>query len=75
MFQGTLVQKPPRKHLLIFFCTPVSPGKSRLIVVGPRNYSLWIDPFLSRWMNHVMINLIVDSDMCLLRVQVKLSQP
>ncbi|KAM0065423.1 putative pheophorbide a oxygenase [Helianthus debilis subsp. tardiflorus] len=67
--KGKLVQKPARKHLLIFFCTPVSPGKSRLIVVGPRNYSTWIDPFLSRWMNHVMINLIVDSDMCLLRVQ------
>ncbi|MFS8008100.1 putative pheophorbide a oxygenase [Helianthus anomalus] len=64
-----IVQKPPRKHLLIFFCTPVSPGKCRFIGVGPRNYRHWTDPFVSRWMHHIVVNLVIDSDLCLVRGQ------
>ncbi|KAF5768231.1 putative pheophorbide a oxygenase [Helianthus annuus] len=64
-----LVQTQPRKDHLIFFCTPVSPGKSRFIGVGPRNYRLWMDPFISRWINHILVNLVIDSDLCLIRAQ------
>ncbi|XP_076938526.1 protochlorophyllide-dependent translocon component 52, chloroplastic-like [Bidens hawaiensis] len=67
--QGKLAQKPPQKVLFIFFCIPVSLGNSRLIIVSSRNYSLWIDPFVSRWMNHILQNLVIDSDLYLLRVQ------
>ncbi|KAI3794963.1 hypothetical protein L1987_37604 [Smallanthus sonchifolius] len=67
--QGKLAQKPPRKDLFIFFAIPVSPGNSRLISVFPRNFRLWIDPFVSRWMHHIMQNLVIDSDFYLLQVQ------
>ncbi|XP_076892803.1 protochlorophyllide-dependent translocon component 52, chloroplastic-like [Bidens hawaiensis] len=67
--QGKLAQKPPQKQLFILFCIPVSPGNSRLINVSPRNFSLWIDPFVSRWMHHIAQNLVIDSDLYLIRVQ------
>ncbi|KAI3798131.1 hypothetical protein L1987_33400 [Smallanthus sonchifolius] len=69
MIQGKLLQKPPRKHIVIFFAIPVSPGNSRFICVCPRNFALWIDPFVSRWMHHIMQNLVIDSDLYLVRVQ------
>ncbi|KAI3794964.1 hypothetical protein L1987_37605 [Smallanthus sonchifolius] len=40
-----------------------------LISVFPRNFRLWIDPFVSRWMHHIMQNLVIDSDFYLLQVQ------
>ncbi|KAI7742895.1 hypothetical protein M8C21_006016 [Ambrosia artemisiifolia] len=67
--QGKLAQKPPRKDIFIFFCAPVSPGNCRLVSVFPRNFRLWKDPFVSRWMHHIMQNLVIDSDFYLLRVQ------
>ncbi|KAM0038110.1 putative pheophorbide a oxygenase [Helianthus debilis subsp. tardiflorus] len=67
--QGKLPQKPPRKDLFIFFCIPVSPGNSRFIGVSPRNFSLWIDSFVTRWMHHIVQNLVIDSDLYLLRGQ------
>ncbi|KAJ0463537.1 putative pheophorbide a oxygenase [Helianthus annuus] len=67
--KGELVQRPPGRHHHIFFCTPVSPGKSRFIGVGPRNFKLWMDPFVLRWMHHIVLNLVIDSDLCLVRVQ------
>ncbi|KAI7739464.1 hypothetical protein M8C21_021911 [Ambrosia artemisiifolia] len=67
--QGKLAQNPPRKQLVIFFCTPVKLGVSRLIIANSRNFSLWIDPFVPRWMHHIWQNLIIDSDLYLLRVQ------
>ncbi|KAI0504846.1 hypothetical protein KFK09_015810 [Dendrobium nobile] len=61
--------KVQRRILLIFFCIPVSPGRSRLISVFPRNFSVWIDLIVPRWIFHVGQNLILDSDMYLLHVE------
>jgi hypothetical protein len=55
---------------LIFICIPVSPGNSRLIWVFPRNFGVWIDKVVPRWIFHVGQNLILDSDLYLLHVEV-----
>jgi hypothetical protein len=65
--QKTSVQ---RKFALIFICIPVSPGSSRLIWSFPRNFGLWIDKVVPRWIFHVGQNLILDSDLYLLHVEV-----
>ncbi|KAK4764183.1 hypothetical protein SAY87_013621 [Trapa incisa] len=57
------------KMALIFICVPVSPGKSRLIWVFPRNFSQWIDRVIPRWIFHIGQNLILDSDLYLLHVE------
>ncbi|KAK1411186.1 hypothetical protein QVD17_37732 [Tagetes erecta] len=67
--QENSAKTPPRKHLFVFYCIPVSPSNCRLICLAPRNFTLWIDPFITRWMHHVMQNLVIDSDMYLVRVQ------
>ncbi|PKA52542.1 Protochlorophyllide-dependent translocon component 52, chloroplastic [Apostasia shenzhenica] len=64
----TFLQKQ-RRFLLVFYCIPVSPGKSRLIWVFPRNFSVWVDQIVPRWMFHVGQNLILDSDLYLLHVE------
>lgn len=61
---------PKRKMALIFICVPVSPGKSRLLWVFPRNFGVWIDRVVPRWMFHIGQNLILDSDLYLLHVEV-----
>ncbi|MFS8008084.1 putative pheophorbide a oxygenase [Helianthus anomalus] len=71
--KGQIAQKPPRKQVFTFFCIHVSLGNSRFIGVGLRHFNLWIDPFVLRWMQHILTNLVLDSDLYLLRVQVKLS--
>ncbi|KAK1282143.1 hypothetical protein QJS10_CPB22g01238 [Acorus calamus] len=58
-----------RRFLLIFICIPVSPGKSRLIWVFPRNFSVWLDRIVPRWMFHLGQNLILDSDLYLLHLE------
>ncbi|KAH0459527.1 hypothetical protein IEQ34_012341 [Dendrobium chrysotoxum] len=58
-----------RKFHIIVYCIPVSSGKSRLIWSFPRNFSVWIDQIVPRWMFHVGQNLILDSDMHLLHVE------
>ncbi|KAK9273298.1 hypothetical protein L1049_018105 [Liquidambar formosana] len=58
-----------RRALLVFICIPVSPGKSRLIWTFPRNFAVWIDQIVPRWMFHVRGNLILDSDLYLLHVE------
>ncbi|ONK74783.1 uncharacterized protein A4U43_C03F10100 [Asparagus officinalis] len=63
------VQKKQRRVLLIFFCIPVSPGESRVIWVFPRNFAVWIDKVIPRWIFHVRNNLILDSDLYLLHVE------
>ncbi|KAK3026382.1 hypothetical protein RJ639_040471 [Escallonia herrerae] len=60
---------PQRRLLLIFICIPVSPGNSRLIYSFPRNFAVWIDRIVPRWMFHVGQNLILDSDLYLLHVE------
>ena len=66
------MQKPSaqKKMSLIFICVPVSPGKSRLIWCFPRNFGLWMDKIVPRWIFHVGQNLILDSDLYLLHVEV-----
>lgn len=61
---------PQRRTMLIFYCIPVSPGYSRLIWAFPRNFGVWIDRVVPRWMFHVGQNLILDSDLYLLHVEV-----
>ncbi|XP_038724421.1 protochlorophyllide-dependent translocon component 52, chloroplastic-like [Tripterygium wilfordii] len=59
----------PRRVLLVLFCVPFSPGKSRLIFSFPRNFGVWIDWIVPRWMNHINHNLILDSDLYFLHVE------
>ncbi|XP_010257616.1 PREDICTED: protochlorophyllide-dependent translocon component 52, chloroplastic isoform X2 [Nelumbo nucifera] len=63
------VKKSQRRFLLIFICIPVSPGKSRLIWTFPRNFAVWIDRVVPRWMFHIGQNLILDSDLYLLHLE------
>ncbi|XVF69787.1 hypothetical protein PTKIN_Ptkin11bG0109700 [Pterospermum kingtungense] len=58
-----------RKASLIFICVPVSPGNSRLIWTFPRNFGVWIDKIIPRWIFHIGQNLILDSDLYLLHVE------
>lgn len=63
--------KEQRRSLLVFYCIPVGPGRSRLISVFPRNFSVWIDRIVPRWIFHVRYNLVLDSDLHLLHIEVK----
>ncbi|CAL4919627.1 unnamed protein product [Urochloa decumbens] len=68
----TLVCSPPQETpwvLLVFFCVPVAPGKSRLIWAFPRNVGDWLHNISPRWLYHVIQNLILDSDIFLLNVE------
>jgi hypothetical protein len=65
--QKSSVQK---KFAMIFICIPVSPGNSRIIWCFPRNFGLWINKIVPRWMFHVGDNLVLDSDLNLLHVEV-----
>ncbi|KAM7280100.1 hypothetical protein ACFE04_007234 [Oxalis oulophora] len=58
-----------RRMALIFMCVPVSPGNSRLIWVFPRNFGVWLDKVVPRWIFHIGQNLILDSDLYLLHVE------
>ncbi|KAD7478165.1 hypothetical protein E3N88_01301 [Mikania micrantha] len=68
---GKVAQKQPQQVLLIFICIPVSAGNSRLIFIFPRNFAVWIDRFVPRWIFHINQNLIIDSDLYLLHVEEK----
>ncbi|XP_072988844.1 protochlorophyllide-dependent translocon component 52, chloroplastic-like [Typha latifolia] len=58
-----------RRFILIFMCIPVSPGRSRLIYAFQRNFAVWVDRFVPRWIYHVGQNLILDSDLYLLHIE------
>ncbi|WCJ28834.1 Pheophorbide a oxygenase chloroplastic [Euphorbia peplus] len=62
-------QSPQRRMALIFICIPVSPGNSRLIWVFPRNFGVWMDKIVPRWIFHIGQNLILDSDLYLLHLE------
>ncbi|CAN1229947.1 Protochlorophyllide-dependent translocon component 52, chloroplastic [Linum grandiflorum] len=70
-FGLSLMQDQPKSIGLIFLCIPVSPGNSRLIWAFPRNFNQWIDKVVPRWMLHLGINLVFDSDLHLLHVEEK----
>ncbi|CAL4936568.1 unnamed protein product [Urochloa decumbens] len=67
---GSLFLQPDegKKTVLVFFCVPVAPGRSRVIWAfpNPRNVGVWHVP---RWLYHVGQNLILDSDIFLLHVE------
>ncbi|KAL8246497.1 hypothetical protein R6Q59_007713 [Mikania micrantha] len=69
--KGKLAQKPQRQALLVFVCMPVSAGSSRLIFASPRNFAVWMDRVVPRWIYHINQNLIIDSDLYLLHVEEK----
>ncbi|KAE8673635.1 Protochlorophyllide-dependent translocon component 52 [Hibiscus syriacus] len=60
---------PNQSLSLIFMCVPVSPGNSRVIWTFPRNFAVWIDKIVPRWMFHIRSNLFFDSDLYLLHVE------
>ncbi|CAI9095493.1 OLC1v1031457C2 [Oldenlandia corymbosa var. corymbosa] len=66
---STTTAPATKRLLLVFICIPVSPGNSRLIFVSTRNFDVWIDRLVPRWIIHLGINLILDSDLYLLHVQ------
>ncbi|CAN1853820.1 Protochlorophyllide-dependent translocon component 52, chloroplastic [Linum perenne] len=61
--------QPSMKILVIFLCTPTSPGNSRLIWAFSKNFSLLNNKLMPRWMLHMETNLILDSDLYLLHVE------
>ncbi|GLT26988.1 hypothetical protein SLA2020_020210 [Shorea laevis] len=67
--QTTKAPSTQRRMALIFLCIPVSSGNSRLIWSFPRNFGIWIDKIVPRWMFHVGQNLILDSDLYLLHIE------
>ncbi|MBA0786191.1 hypothetical protein Gotri_027614, partial [Gossypium trilobum] len=68
-FADVEVDQENRRLSLIFMCVPVSPGNSRLIWTFPRNFGVWIDKIVPRWIFHIGQNLILDSDLYLLHVE------
>ncbi|CAN0845396.1 Protochlorophyllide-dependent translocon component 52, chloroplastic [Linum grandiflorum] len=63
------IKASEKRELLVFFCIPVSPGKSRLILTFPRNFAVWVDRIVPRWVSHMAHNLVLDSDLCLLHLE------
>ncbi|CAN6308840.1 unnamed protein product [Urochloa humidicola] len=61
----------PHETVLVFFCVPVAPGRSRVIWAfpSPRNVGFWLHNITPRWLYHVGQNLILDSDIFLLHVE------
>ncbi|CAN1333466.1 Protochlorophyllide-dependent translocon component 52, chloroplastic [Linum perenne] len=60
---------PDKRVLIVFLCIPVGPGKSRLIFSFPRNFAVWADKLIPRWISHVGLNLVLDSDLYLLHLE------
>ncbi|KAL9233605.1 hypothetical protein vseg_008577 [Gypsophila vaccaria] len=58
-----------KRRLLIFICIPVSPGKCRALWIFPRNFMVWLDKIVPRWMFHIYHNLVLDSDLYLLHME------
>lgn len=58
-----------QRMVLIFICVPVSPGKSRVIWSFPRNFAVWIERIVPRWIFHLNQNLVLDSDLYLLHLE------
>nr|XP_011469383.1 PREDICTED: protochlorophyllide-dependent translocon component 52, chloroplastic-like isoform X2 [Fragaria vesca subsp. vesca] len=61
----SLAERGQKRLLLVFFCVPVSPGHSRMITTSPINFVSKIP----RWIQHIGLNLVVDSDLYLLHLE------
>ncbi|KAI3798128.1 hypothetical protein L1987_33397 [Smallanthus sonchifolius] len=64
---GESTQTPRGKIVFVFLCIPVSPGNSILILAALTNF--WTRLFVFRWVDHMLQNLIIDSDLFLLRMR------
>ncbi|KAL4034858.1 hypothetical protein IC575_003527 [Cucumis melo] len=58
-----------RKRMAVFMCIPISPGKSRVIFIPLRNFAIWVNQIIPRWMFHLGQNLVLDSDSYLLHLE------
>lgn len=56
--------------MAVFMCIPISPGKSRVIFIPLRNFAVWVNQIIPRWMFHLGQNLVLDSDSYLLHLEV-----
>ncbi|MBA0708411.1 hypothetical protein Golax_023539, partial [Gossypium laxum] len=68
-FADVEVDEENQRVMFIFMCVPVSPGNSRLIWIFPRKFGVWIDQIVPRWIFHIGVNLVLDSDLYLLHVE------
>ncbi|KAM6581726.1 hypothetical protein CsatA_005500 [Cannabis sativa] len=57
-----------KKRALVFICVPISPGRSRLIISESRCDD-WINKISPRWIFHVLLNAVLDSDAYLLHLE------
>ncbi|EER90694.3 hypothetical protein SORBI_3001G048500 [Sorghum bicolor] len=48
----------------------LGPGRSRLIWAFPRNFGVWLDMVVPRWVYHIAQNRVLDSDAYILHVEV-----
>ncbi|KAF8708505.1 hypothetical protein HU200_029868 [Digitaria exilis] len=55
--------------MLVVFCIPVAPGRSRLIWAFPRNAGVWLHKIIPRWLSHSVTNRVLDSDICLIHFE------
>ncbi|CAL4944970.1 unnamed protein product [Urochloa decumbens] len=55
--------------MLVAFCIPVAPGRSRLIWAFPRNFGVWLYKMIPRWLSHMVTNRVLDSDVYLLHFE------
>ena len=54
----------------VSYCIPVSPGKSRIIILFARNFAKTLFRLKPRWWDHISDrNLVIDGDMVLLQQQ------
>ncbi len=59
-----------KKLGLLFYCIPVSPGKSRVVAQFSRNFAKNLHQVIPRWWNHLHErNLVLDGDMIMLNQQ------
>ncbi|KAF4357537.1 hypothetical protein G4B88_026916 [Cannabis sativa] len=56
---------------LVFICVPISPGRSRLILSAsnPRRFNDWFNKIIPRWIIHISVNAVLDSDTYLLHLE------
>ena len=87
-FKSTITFEPPcrleyamafgdadRKIGLITYCIPITPGKSRIIGLFPRNFGYTVHKLTPRWWDHIQNrNQVIDGDMILLQQQEYLLQ-
>lgn len=61
---------PEKQVGLVTYCVPVMPGKSRIIVLFPRNFAKKVGALMPRWWEHSKLrNRVIDSDMIILQQQ------